>query len=75
MSAIPSQLEDVIRGVLQAARARDGQLVGITVALPAGSSFADTLRERLAKVGLGGVEVHPLPTSGPPRLVSLEFAR
>ena len=76
--ASPHPLEDVIRSVLIAARAREGRLVGITVALPVGqpgADLAESLRERLEAAGLAAIEVHRTPTTTTPRLVSLEFSR
>lgn len=76
--ASPHPLEDVIRSVLLAARAREGRLVGITVALPTGPSGAEliaSLQARLEAAGLAAIEIHRVATTSTPRLVSLEFSR
>ena len=69
-------MDDVIRGVQQAIRGRDGRLVGLTIATSVDPGEAeDRLYARLRSIGLGAVEVHWMRGAGPTRLVSLEFSR
>jgi hypothetical protein len=53
-----------------------GRLVAVTVGLPAGAEDPGAcLASRLAAAGHGHVAVSARPTSGGPRLLSLEFEK
>lgn len=79
--SIARHVQDITSGVLTLARSRQGRIAAITVlADPAfiadsGPGLKAALADRLAGMGNQAVEVLLRAGDGPPRLLSIEYAR
>jgi hypothetical protein len=74
--ALLGQFDDLLLGMMVLARGRAERMAALTIGVsPAldGDEVRRVVRARLVSYGLPHVELHILPTSGLPRLVSVEY--
>ena len=71
-------IDDLVLNIATLTRERQGHLAAVTVALPHDQplrTMEAALHRRLSELGHADVELRLLPTTGPARVLALEFDR